>query len=117
KVQEKENGNGQVHGLKAVEAGNNDLSGKKVLLADDDMRNVFSLNAALEMQQMQVITASDGREAVEALKEDPSIDIVLMDIMMPEMDGYEAIQHIRKDLNMKKIPIIALTAKAMVEDR
>jgi CheY-like chemotaxis protein len=92
------------------------LLGKKVLLVDDDMRNVFALSNALEMQQLTVIPAADGKEALEILKTEKGIDLVLMDIMMPEMDGYEAIKSIRDDLK-NKIPIIALTAKAMTGDR
>ena len=93
------------------------LSGKKILLADDDMRNVFALSNALEIQHIQVIAAADGKESLSILKNDPTIDLILMDIMMPEMDGYEAIKRIREELKMKDIPIIALTAKAMGGDR
>lgn len=93
------------------------LVNKTVLVVDDDMRNVFALSAVLESNKMQVLTASDGREALEQLKQFPDTDIVLMDIMMPEMDGYEAMQRIRKDLKMMELPIIALTAKAMAGDR
>lgn len=93
------------------------FAGKKVLIVDDDMRNVFALNIALEEQKMVVCTANDGKEALEVLKNNPDTAIVLMDIMMPEMDGYEAIKHIRKDMLLVKLPIIALTAKAMQGDR
>jgi signal transduction histidine kinase/CheY-like chemotaxis protein/CHASE3 domain sensor protein len=93
------------------------LKNKKVLVVDDDMRNVFALSASLEQEHMQVITASDGKEALENLKQHNDVDIVLMDIMMPEMDGYEAMKHIRHNKNWKDLPIIALTAKAMTGDR
>jgi len=93
------------------------LVGKKILVVDDDMRNVFVLTTLLEDNDMEVVTANDGVEALEALKNDKGIQMVLMDIMMPEMDGYEATQRIRNDLNMKQLPVIALTAKAMTGDR
>ena len=93
------------------------LSGKKVLLADDDMRNVFALTTLLEEYEMSVITASDGREALEQLYANPDTDMVLMDVMMPEMDGYEATRKIRADKRFFNLPIISLTAKAMQGDR
>lgn len=98
-------------------ASENNLSGKKVLLADDDMRNVFSLSALLEEQGMEVIAAADGKEALEKLEQYSDIRLVLMDIMMPEMDGYEAMQRIRANARHKHLPVIALTAKAMTGDR
>jgi two-component system chemotaxis sensor kinase CheA len=90
--------------------------GKKVLLVDDDMRNVFSLTTILENCQMVVLFAENGKEGVEKLIENPDIDIILMDIMMPEMDGYEAMRRIREKEMFKSLPIIALTAKAMKDD-
>ena len=93
------------------------LKGKKVLVADDDMRNIFSLSKALEKYEMQVVAAVDGREALQKLNENPDIDIVLMDMMMPEMDGYESTAAIRADRRFRNLPIIAVTAKAMVGDR
>lgn len=93
------------------------LTNKKILVVDDDMRNVFALSAVLESNKMQVLAASDGRESLEQLKKHPDTNLVLMDIMMPEMDGYEAMQRIRRDLKMTDLPIIALTAKAMAGDR
>lgn len=93
------------------------LNGKKVLLVDDDVRNVFALNTLLEEQNMNVITAENGKEALDQLSHNADLDIILMDVMMPEMDGYEAIRRIRADQRFAKLPIIALTAKAMVGDR
>ncbi len=93
------------------------LKGRKVLVVDDDMRNVFSLSTLLEEHEMHIITAGDGREALESLEDNPDTALVLMDIMMPEMDGYEAMRHIRANQRLEKLPIIALTAKAMQGDR
>ena len=93
------------------------LAGKKVLLVDDDMRNIFSLTTALETNKMIVEFAENGQEAIEILKKQRDIDLVLMDIMMPVMNGYEAIQEIRKMEGFLELPIIALTAKAMKNDR
>jgi tubulin-specific chaperone A len=93
------------------------LGEKTVLVADDDIRNVFALSSILEEKGMTVIIARDGVEALEKIKKHQEIDVVLMDIMMPNMDGFEAIQKIRKDVRNKKLPIIALTAKAMKGDR
>ena len=91
------------------------LSGKTALLVDDDMRNVFALTSALEEKNLNVIIARDGKEGVEKTQTHPEIDIILMDIMMPKMDGYEAMKEIRK--THKNLPIIALTAKAMKGDK
>jgi signal transduction histidine kinase/CheY-like chemotaxis protein len=93
------------------------LAGKKVLVVDDDIRNIFALTSTLERQQMQVVYAENGRDGIEMLKKTPGIEGVLMDIMMPEMDGYEAMQEIRQIQKFKSIPIIAVTAKAMKGDR
>ncbi|GEP90881.1 Signal transduction histidine kinase [Chitinophaga terrae (ex Kim and Jung 2007)] len=92
------------------------LKDKTVLIADDDVRNIFSLTKALERHQMKVLSAIDGKEALQQLKEN-QVDIVLMDMMMPEMDGYDAIAAIRKQAPYKNLPIIAVTAKAMMGDR
>jgi CheY-like chemotaxis protein len=93
------------------------LKDKKVLIVDDDTRNTFALFTVLEEKEMEVIVAQHGKEALDLLTEHPNVDIVLMDIMMPEMDGYEAIQRIRAQPQFRKLPIIALTAKAMKGDK
>lgn len=95
----------------------NVFAGKKILLVDDDMRNVFSLRKILADKSMDVVVGKNGKEALEQLKKNPDIDLVLMDIMMPVMDGFEAMAEIRKEDTFKKLPIIALTAKAMKGDR
>jgi signal transduction histidine kinase/DNA-binding response OmpR family regulator len=93
------------------------LQHKKILIADDDVRNIFSLTKILEKHKMQVISAIDGKEALQALEKNPDTHIVLMDIMMPEMDGIEAIAAIRKQMKWRNLPVIAVTAKAMTGDR
>ena len=93
------------------------LSGKTILIVDDDMRNVFSLKKILTEKNIHVIVGKNGIEGIEQLQQNPDIQLVLMDIMMPEMDGYEAIQKIRENTKFKRLPIIALTAKAMKGDR
>jgi CheY-like chemotaxis protein len=93
------------------------LQNKKVLVVDDDIRNIYSLTNVLEDEGMRYVTAENGKIALKALQEHPDIDIVLMDVMMPEMDGYEATQEIRKMDGFQKLPIVALTAKAMKGDR
>jgi HAMP domain-containing protein/signal transduction histidine kinase/DNA-binding response OmpR family regulator len=93
------------------------LVGKKVLVVDDDVRNIFALSSVLERRGMSVLTASTGREAIATLESTPDLAIVLMDIMMPEMDGYETMQNIRQNTGFRRLPIIALTAKAMKGDR
>jgi HAMP domain-containing protein/signal transduction histidine kinase/DNA-binding response OmpR family regulator len=93
------------------------LVGKKVLVVDDDVRNIFALSSVLERRGMAVLTAGTGREAIATLESTPGISIVLMDIMMPEMDGYETMQVMRQNPEFRRLPIIALTAKAMKGDR
>jgi HAMP domain-containing protein/CheY-like chemotaxis protein/signal transduction histidine kinase len=93
------------------------LIGKKVLVVDDDVRNIFALSSVLERRGMTVLTAGTGREAISILEATPDMAIVLMDIMMPEMDGYETMQVMRQNGLFKRLPIIALTAKAMKGDR
>ena len=93
------------------------LVGRKVLVVDDDVRNIFALSSVLERRGMAVLTAGTGREAIATLESTPDVAIVLMDIMMPEMDGYETMQVIRRNSALRRLPIIALTAKAMKGDR
>jgi CheY-like chemotaxis protein len=93
------------------------LADHKVLLVDDDARNVFALSSVLERRGMKVFTATTGLEAIELIDKTPQLAIVLMDIMMPGMDGYQAISAIRKNPQHRRLPIIALTAKAMKGDR
>jgi CheY-like chemotaxis protein len=93
------------------------LLGKKVLVVDDDVRNIFALSSVLERRGMTVLTAGTGREAIATIDSTPDVAIVLMDIMMPEMDGYETMQVIRQNPAFQRLPIIALTAKAMKGDR
>jgi tubulin-specific chaperone A len=90
---------------------------KKILVVDDDMRNVFAISAILENKGLTIIAAKNGKEGLAKLFKNPEVDLVLMDIMMPEMDGYHAMQEIRKDKRFTRLPIIALTAKAMKDDR
>lgn len=93
------------------------LEGKKILVVDDDVRNVYALSSVLELYGMEITFAENGKEALELLAENADIDLVLMDIMMPEMDGYEAIRRLRANPRFVNLPVIALTAKAMKEDR
>ncbi|MBU3916193.1 response regulator, partial [bacterium] len=93
------------------------LEGKRILVVDDDMRNVFSLKKLLEEYNMKVFVGKNGQEGIDKLKSEENIDLILMDIMMPEMDGYEATRRIKGDQTYNKIPIIALTAKAMKGDK
>lgn len=93
------------------------LSGKKILIIDDDMRNVFALSSVLEEKNIKVVVGKNGKEGIAKLNDNPDTDLVFMDIMMPEMDGYTAMREIRKIEKYQDIPIIALTAKAMKEDR
>ncbi len=93
------------------------FEGKKILMVDDDMRNVFALSKVLEEQGMQVFKAADGQKALALLDKEPDMHMVLMDIMMPIMDGYEALRRIRSQPRFQHLPILAITAKAMKEDR
>jgi CheY-like chemotaxis protein len=93
------------------------LANRKILIIDDDVRNIFSLTSLLERHHMQVLYAENGRDGLDILKKNPEIDAVIVDVMMPEMDGYETMQEIRKMKKFKTLPVIALTAKAMKGDR
>jgi CheY-like chemotaxis protein len=95
----------------------NTLEGKKILIVDDDMRNTFALANLLKRYGMHVVLADNGKLALEKLSECDDIKLAIMDIMMPVMDGFEAIKKIRQHVDYKDLPIIALTAKAMPEDR
>jgi CheY-like chemotaxis protein len=93
------------------------LHGRKVLVVDDDVRNIFALNSVLERHKMEVVSATTGQDAINLLAQTDDIALVLMDVMMPEMDGYETMRRIRSDPQLRRLPIIALTAKAMKGDR
>ncbi|MHB1988187.1 MAG: hybrid sensor histidine kinase/response regulator [Acidimicrobiales bacterium] len=103
--------------LDQLQGGSEILEGKTVLIVDDDVRNVFALTSVLERHGMGVVFAENGREAISMLSQHPEVQIVLMDIMMPEMDGYETMAEVRRTPAFAKLPIIALTAKAMKGDR
>jgi CheY-like chemotaxis protein/signal transduction histidine kinase/HAMP domain-containing protein len=103
--------------LEKLYEGSASLKDKKVLVVDDDVRNIFALTSLLERSKMEVTSAENGRTAIELLKQHPDIDIVLMDIMMPEMDGFETMRQIRRLKQFESLPMIALTAKAMKGDR
>lgn len=93
------------------------LEGKTILIVDDDMRNIFALTSLLESNNMNALFAENGRDALEVLSNHAEIDLILMDIMMPEMDGYETMRVIRQNEEYITLPIIALTAKVMKNDR
>ena len=103
--------------LERVRQSDDALTGKKVLVVDDDIRNIFALTSLLEVHGIEVVSCETGREAIVKVDEDPDLDVVLMDIMMPEMDGYETMHQIRQNPKHRLLPILALTAKAMKGDR
>src|SRR5262249_52697351 len=93
------------------------LAGKKILVVDDDIRNIFAMTSILETYNMQVLSAETGKAGIEVLNNTADMEVVLMDIMMPNMDGYDTMRAIRKQTRFRTLPIIALTAKAMKGDR
>jgi CheY-like chemotaxis protein len=103
--------------LERLHSSDENLVGQKVLLVDDDARNIFALSSVLERRGMEVLTATTGSEAIEMLESTAGVAICLMDIMMPEMDGYQTMEVIRANPAFRRLPIIALTAKAMKGDR
>jgi CheY-like chemotaxis protein len=105
------------HAIDTVHRRAHPLAGKKALVVDDDMRNIFALATVLDDEGMVVVSADNGREAIRLVEEDPTIDIVLMDIMMPELDGIATMQRIRQLPLGRDLPMVAVTAKAMKGDR
>jgi CheY-like chemotaxis protein len=103
--------------LERLHGSNDVLRNRRVLVVDDDARNIFALTTVLENQDMEVVSATNGRQAIEMIQNLPDLSVVLMDIMMPEMDGYETMREIRKQPEFRTLPILALTAKAMKGDR
>jgi signal transduction histidine kinase/DNA-binding response OmpR family regulator/CHASE3 domain sensor protein len=103
--------------IEQVQKADNLLLGRKVLIVDDDVRNIFAITSALEGMKMEVFYAESGQAGIDLLAKNPDIEVILMDVMMPEMDGFEAIRRIRRMDRFKKLPIISVTAKAMKDDR
>jgi CheY-like chemotaxis protein len=103
--------------LQRLHGSNEVLRGRKVLVVDDDARNIFALTSLLENQEMELLSATNGQQAIEIIRNTPDLSIVLMDIMMPDMDGYETMRLIREAPEFRSLPILALTAKAMKGDR
>jgi CheY-like chemotaxis protein len=103
--------------LESLNQSDEALIGKKVLVVDDDVRNIFALTSLLERHHMETVVAGSGKDAIEIVQKTPQVALVLMDIMMPEMDGYETMRRIRQEPQFRMLPIIALTAKAMKGDR
>jgi CheY-like chemotaxis protein len=103
--------------IERLHSSNDILRGRKTLVVDDDARNIFALTTLLEGQDVEVISATNGRHAIELIENTPDLSMVLMDIMMPDMDGYQTMREIRNNPNFRTLPILALTAKAMKGDR
>jgi CheY-like chemotaxis protein len=105
------------HMLERLYGSNEVLHGRRILVVDDDARNIFALTSLLEDHEMDVISVTNGQGAIDIIRNTPDLSIVLMDIMMPDMDGYETMREIRKSSEFRTLPMIALTAKAMKGDR
>jgi CheY-like chemotaxis protein len=103
--------------LESLYSSNEALRNRRVLVVDDDVRNIFALTTLLENHEMEVLTATNGRQAIDLIESTDNLSAVLMDIMMPDMDGYETMREIRKSAQFRSLPILALTAKAMKGDR
>jgi CheY-like chemotaxis protein len=103
--------------VREIREGRSGLAGKRVMIVDDDIRNIFALTSLLERHQLEILSAETGRGAIEKLKGTGEVDLVLMDIMMPDLDGYDTIREIRTLSQFQSLPIVALTAKAMKGDR
>ena len=103
--------------LEQLHSADDVFKGTKILIVDDDVRNVFALTSVLEASGMEVLYAENGNDGIDCLRSNPDVDLVLMDIMMPELDGYQTIRAIRDEEQFEQLPIISLTAKAMKGDR
>ena len=103
--------------LERLHGSNEVLRGRKILVVDDDARNIFALTSVLENHEMNILSVTSGQDAIDVIRANPDLSVVLMDIMMPDMDGYEAMRQIRQSPEFRMLPIIALTAKAMEGDR
>jgi len=103
--------------LERLHGSNEVLRGRKILVVDDDARNIFALTSLLENHEMNVLSVTSGQGAIDVIRATPDLSVVLMDIMMPDMDGYETMRQIRQSPEFRMLPIIALTAKAMKGDR
>src|SRR5439155_24892111 len=110
-------GDAERRAVESMHGGQGSLEGRKALIVDDDIRNIFALATVLDDEGMVIVSADNGRDAIRLVEADPAIDIVLMDIMMPELDGLATIQEIRKLPRGKELPMVAVTAKAMKGDR
>jgi hypothetical protein len=103
--------------IREIREGRSGLAGKRIMIVDDDIRNIFALTSLLERHQIEILSAETGQGAIDKLQSNGDVDLVLMDIMMPDLDGYDTIREIRKQPRHHSLPIVALTAKAMKGDR